>query len=138
MTTKSASKAAPASKASGVAKPVPVRLYRVWRHTTGDECAHEIAVVATSIADAEAKARAHVKSRNLGKGTRPQALSQSLTSILSVKLVGDKHCLEISTVPLAALQAIPNKSVKAAVASVAQKKVAKAAATQTTKTKDTT
>lgn len=135
MATKPVSKSGPASKTSGAAKPAPVRLYRVWRHTAGDESAHEIAVVATSIADAEAKARTHVKSRNLGKGTRTQALSQSLTSILSVRLVGDKHCLEISTVPLAALQAIPTKSVKAAVASVAQKKAAKAAVTQATKVK---
>lgn len=137
MATKPVSKSSAVSKASGTPKPAPVRLYRVWRHTAGDESAHEIAVVATSVADAEAKARAHVKSRNLGKGGRTQALSQSLTSILSVKLVGHKHCLEISTVPLAALQSIPKKSVTAAVASVAQKKAAKAAATQDKKAKST-
>jgi len=114
------------SKAS-TAKPAPLRLYRVWRHTAGDESAHEIAVIASSDADARAKATAHVKSTNPGKGARSPALSQSLTSILSVKLVGDKHCLEITTVPLAAIQAIPRKSVKAALASVALKKVAKAA-----------
>lgn len=128
MVAKSVSKAAPASKAIGSAKPTLPRLYRVWRHTAGDESAHEIAVIASSVADATAKALAHVKSTNRGKGARTQALSQSLTSVLSVKLVGDKHCLEVSTVPLAAIQAIPKKAVKTAVATVAQKKAAKAAA----------
>lgn len=113
-------------------KPTPVRLYRVWRNTAGDESAHEIAVIATSAADAEAKAKAHVKSTNPGSGTRSQAVSQSLTTILSVKLVGDKHCLEISTVPLAAIRAIPKKAVKAALTSVAKKMAAKAAAVKPT------
>lgn len=126
MVTKSVSKAVSPSKAAAATKPALLRLYRVWRHTAGDESAHEIAVIASSVADATAKALAHVKSRNLGKGTRTQALSQSLTSVLSVKLVGHKHCLEISTVPLAAIQAIPKKAVKTALTSVAQKKAATA------------
>ncbi len=124
MVTKSVSKIASPSKAAAATKPVLLRLYRVWRHTDGDESAHEIAVIASSVADATAKALAHVKSRNLGKGTRTQALSQSLTAVLSVKLVGHKHCLEISTVPLAAIQAIPKKAVKTALTSVAKKKAA--------------
>lgn len=118
MVTKSPSKAA--------VKPAPLRLYRVWRNTAGDESAHEIVVMASSVADAKEKAKAHVKSTNRGSGARSQADSQSLTKILSVKPVGDKHCLEISTVPLAALQAIPKKAVNAALASVAEKKAAKA------------
>lgn len=133
MATKSTFKAAPTSKASAAVKAAPLRLYRVWRHTAGDESAHEIAVIASSPTDAEAKAKAHVKSTNPGKGLRPQALSQALTSILSVKAVRDKYCLEISTVPLAAIQAIPKKSVKAALTSVAQKKAAKAAARTSSK-----
>lgn len=131
MAAKSVSKAARMPKVSAAAKPASLRLYRVWRHTAGDESAHEIAVIASSSTDAKDKARAHVKSTNRGKGKRPQALSQSLTSILSVKAVRDKYCLEISTVPLAAIQAIPKKSVKAALTSVVQKKAEKAAAAQT-------
>lgn len=131
MSAKSVSKAARMPKASAAAKPTSLRLYRVWRHTAGDESAHEIAVIASSSTDAECKAKAHVKSTNRGKGKRPQALSQSLTSILSVKAVRDKYCLEISTVPLAAIQAIPKKSVKAALRSVVQRKTDKAAAAQT-------
>lgn len=114
-------------------KPAPLRLYRVWRNTEGDESAHEIVVMATSVADAGIKAKAHVKSTNPGSGTRPRAVSQSLTTILSVKPVGDKHCLEISTVPLAALQAIPKKAVNAALASVAEKKAAKAKISKSSK-----
>ncbi len=131
MSAKSVSKAARMPKASAAAKPTSLRLYRVWRHTAGDESAHEIVVIASSSTDAECKAKAHVKSTNRGKGKRPQALSQSLTSILSVKAVRDKYCLEISTVPLAAIQAIPKKSVKAALRSVVQRNAEKAAGAQT-------
>lgn len=133
MVTKSASKSkASNAKANAAAKPVQLRLYRVWRHTDGDENAHEIAVIASSDADARAKATAHVKSTNKGKGTRSQTLSQSLTTILSVKQVRDKHCLEISTVPLAAIKAIPKRTVTAAIASVAKKKTVRAAASAVT------
>ena len=82
------------------------RLYRVWRHTTGDESMHEIIVLADSPADATAKAVAHVKATNPGKGTRPKATSERLTTVLSVKKVVHKNCLEISQVPVAAIRAI--------------------------------
>ena len=95
-----------------VSKTAPIRLYRVWRLTAGDENAHEIAVVASSPAEAHDKAIAHVKSTNSGKGGRSKATSESLTTILSVKVVRDKACLEISTVPIAAILAIPKSSLK--------------------------
>jgi len=87
-----------------------LRLYRVWRHTAGDESAHEIVVVASSPADAAAKALTHVKSTNKGKGNRSKATSESLTNVLSVKKVGQKHCLEISTVPVAVIQALSRRA----------------------------
>ncbi len=88
-----------------------LRLYRVWRHTAGDESAHEIVVAASSPADAEAKALAHVKSTNKGKGDRSKATSESLTRVLSTKRVGQKHCLEISTVPVAVIRALASRAI---------------------------
>ena len=94
-------------KANSTREP---RLYRVWRHTTGDESMHEIIVLATSPADAQAKAIAHVKATNPGKGTRSKAASEKLTTVLSVKRVVHKNCLEISQVPVAAILAIPRSA----------------------------
>lgn len=117
-----------APKAKTAKRSLELRLYRVWRNTAGDESAHEIVVMASSIEDAEEKARAHVKSTNPSSGKRSKADSQNLTTILSVKRVGDKHCLEISTVPLAALQAIPKKAINAAIEAVESKKATRASA----------
>lgn len=100
-----------ATKPAATTKVSPLRLYRVWRHTEGDESMHEIIVVASSAADAEAKAKAHVKATNPGSGTRSKATSESLTKILSVKRVVHKHCLEITSVPVAAIRAIPRRSI---------------------------
>lgn len=72
---------------------------------------HEIVVLASSPADAETKAIAHVKSTNKGKGARSKATSEGLTKVLSVKPVGHKHCLEISNVPVAAIRAIPKRDI---------------------------
>lgn len=94
------------SKAVKVANP---RLYRVWRHTSGDESMHEIIVLASSKAEAETRAIEHVKATNPGSGTRTKATSEALTSILSVKAVRHLYCLEISTVPVAAIMAIPRR-----------------------------
>ena len=91
--------------------PKPPRLFRVWRHTEGDESMHEIVVVASSPEEAKANALAHVKATNLGKSGRTQAESKALTKVLSVKRVGHKTCLEISQVPVAAIKAIRNKDV---------------------------
>jgi hypothetical protein len=87
------------------------RLYRVWRHTKGDESMHEIVVVASSPEEAKSNALAHVKATNLGKSGRTQDESKALTKVLSVKRVGHKTCLEISKVPVAAIRAIKDKSV---------------------------
>lgn len=92
-------------------KAKELRLYRVWRHTKGDESMHEIIVLANSPTDAEVKALAHVKATNPGKGTRPKATSEKLTTVLSVKRVVHKNCLEISQVPVAAIHAIPRSTV---------------------------
>lgn len=115
-------------KVNTAGKSPTLRLYRVWRNTAGDESAHEIVVMASSASDAEEKARAHVKSSNPGSGKRSKEDSQNLTTILSVKPVGDKHCLEISTVPLAALQAIPRETITAAIEAAESKKAARATA----------
>lgn len=85
------------------------RLYRVWRHTEGDESMHEIIVVASSPEEAKANALAHVKATNPGKAGRTQEESMGLTEILSVKRVGHKTCLEISKVPVAAIEAIKKR-----------------------------
>jgi hypothetical protein len=92
-------------------KSATPRLYRVWRHTEGDESIHEIVVLASSSDEAEEKALAHVKATNKGKGTRSKETSEDLTRVLSVKRVGHKSCLEISQVPVAAIKAIKHKSV---------------------------
>lgn len=87
------------------------RLYRVWRHTEGDESMHEIIVVATSPEEAKENALGHVKATNPGKPGRTQEESKALTKVLSVKRVGHKTCLEFSKVPVAAIKAIKAKSV---------------------------
>lgn len=94
--------ASPAKKPRG---PIP-RLYRVWRHTEGDESMHEIVVLATFPEEAKEKALSHVKATNKGKGGRSKETSENLTRVLSVKRVGHKFCLEISQVPVAAIIAI--------------------------------
>lgn len=91
------------AKKSTTATP---RLYRVWRHTEGDESMHEIVVLAASPEEAEANALSHVKATNQGKGSRSKKTSENLTQVLSVKRVGHKSCLEISQVPVAAIKAI--------------------------------
>ena len=93
------------------AKNAVPRLYRVWRHTEGDESMHEIVVVASSPEEAKETALAHVGATNKGKRGRTQEESQELTRVLSVKRVGHKSCLEISQVPVAAIKAIKHKSV---------------------------
>lgn len=82
------------------------RLYRVWRHTKGDESMHEIVVLACSTKEAEVNALDHVKATNQGKGSRSKAASESLTTVLSVKPVRHKRCLEIAQVPVAAIAKI--------------------------------
>lgn len=82
------------------------RLYRVWRHTVGDESMHEIVVLASTSEEAKENALAHVKATNQGKGTRTKETSKKLTQVVSVKRVGHKTCLEISQVPVAAIKAI--------------------------------
>lgn len=82
------------------------RLFRVWRHTEGDESMHEIIVIASSAKEAEENALSHVKASNQGKGGRSKATSASLTRILSVKPVRQKLCLEISKVPVEAIKKI--------------------------------
>lgn len=92
-----------ASKGSRVLAP---RLYRVWRRTAGDESMHEIIVIASSAEQAEERALEHVKATNApGKG-RSKTDSKKLTEILSVKAVNHRLCLEISTVPVAAIKRI--------------------------------
>jgi hypothetical protein len=97
-----------AKKKSKTTKP---RLFRVWRHTEGDESMHEIVVVASSPEEAKENALAHVKATNPGKPGRTQEESKALTKVLSVKPVRHKTCLEISQVPVAAIKAIKNKNV---------------------------
>ena len=82
------------------------RLYRVWRHTKGDESMREFIVLASSPEAAEENALSHVKATNKGKGSRSKETSKDLTKVLSVKRVGHKSCLEISQVPVAAIRAI--------------------------------
>lgn len=103
-------KAASASKGSRVSAP---RLYRVWRRTAGDESMHEIIVIASSAEQAEERALEHVKATNApGKGGRSKADSKKLTEILSVKAVNHRLCLEISTVPVAAIKRIKMSKLK--------------------------
>lgn len=89
-----------------------LRLYRVWRHTEGDESMHEFVVIASSPEEAKANALDHVKATNQGKPGRSKEESEALTKVVSVKRVGHKKCLQISTVPVAAIKAIKAKDVE--------------------------
>ena len=74
---------------------------------------HEIIVIASSAEQAEERALEHVKATNApGKGGRSKADSKKLTEILSVKAVNHGLCLEISTVPVAAIKRIKVSKLK--------------------------
>lgn len=101
-----ADRAVAARPRRGRGVPVGSRLYRVWMHTLGDESIHELIVTAANAAEAEARARDHVKASNLGKGNRATATSRALSRVLSVKATTKPYCLEIHQIPVAAARAI--------------------------------